>query len=47
LEFDAVICPEYGGAVFEGEMGKKILYLICTRALHRLYLIRENGGGAY
>lgn len=42
LEFDAVFVPEYGGAVFEGERGRRILYLMCTRALHRLYLI--NGG---
>ncbi|MCL2499747.1 MAG: UvrD-helicase domain-containing protein [Defluviitaleaceae bacterium] len=33
LEFDAVICPEYG------RIGGKLFYLICTRALHRLYLI--------
>jgi DNA helicase-2/ATP-dependent DNA helicase PcrA len=33
LEFDAVICPEYG------QIGGKLLYLICTRALHRLYLL--------
>jgi DNA helicase-2/ATP-dependent DNA helicase PcrA len=39
LEFDAVICPYYGDGVFEGEMGRKLLYLICTRALHRLYLV--------
>jgi DNA helicase-2/ATP-dependent DNA helicase PcrA len=42
LEFDAVICPEYGDAVFEGAMGRKLLYLICTRALHRLYLLRRS-----
>jgi DNA helicase-2/ATP-dependent DNA helicase PcrA len=40
LEFDAVICPDYGTDAFEGEMGRKLLYLICTRALHRLYLIK-------
>jgi len=39
LEFDAVICPEYGQAVFDGPFGKKMLYLTCTRALHSLYLI--------
>jgi len=39
LEFDAVICPEYGLEVFQGHMGRKLLYLICTRALHRLYLL--------
>jgi DNA helicase-2/ATP-dependent DNA helicase PcrA len=36
LEFDAVICPEYG------QIGGKLFYLICTRALHRLYLIRKS-----
>jgi len=39
LEFDGVICPEYGQDVFNGPLGRKMLYLICTRALHRLYLI--------
>jgi len=42
LEFDAVICPEYGQAVFEGHFGRKMLYLVCTRALHNLYLIRKR-----
>jgi len=41
LEFDAVICPEYGDTIFEGEFGRKMLYLICTRALHRLYLVNS------
>ena len=41
LEFDAVICPQYGQPVFEGTFGKKMLYLTCTRALHNLYLIKE------
>ncbi|MCL2364610.1 MAG: UvrD-helicase domain-containing protein [Defluviitaleaceae bacterium] len=36
LEFDAVICPEYGQLK---NIGGKMLYLICTRALHRLYLL--------
>ena len=36
LEFDAVICPEYGD-----DIADKVLYLICTRALHRLYLISK------
>ena len=40
LEFDAVICPEYGSAIFDGPLGRKMLYLICTRALHSLYLIK-------
>ena len=37
LEFDAVICPEYD------TLDHKLLYLICTRALHRLYLLRRPG----
>jgi len=40
LEFDAVICPEYGQDVFDGQFGQKMLYLTCTRALHQLYLIQ-------
>jgi len=39
LEFDAVICPHSDAQVFNGARGRKLLYLICTRALHRLYLI--------
>ena len=37
LEFDAVICPNYDA--FSTPAERKLLYLICTRALHRLYLI--------
>ena len=40
LEFDVVICPGYGSASFDGELGNRLMYLICTRALHRLYLLR-------
>ncbi|MCL2285961.1 MAG: UvrD-helicase domain-containing protein [Firmicutes bacterium] len=40
LEFDVVICPGYGSPGFEGELGSRLMYLICTRALHRLYLIK-------
>lgn len=39
LEFDAVICPNYNASVYEDDKGKKLLYLICTRALHKLYLL--------
>ncbi|MCL2422038.1 MAG: ATP-binding domain-containing protein, partial [Defluviitaleaceae bacterium] len=38
LEFDAVICPEYGSLT-----DQRLLYLICTRALHQLYLLRSTG----
>ncbi|MCL2461795.1 MAG: UvrD-helicase domain-containing protein [Defluviitaleaceae bacterium] len=38
LEFDAVIVPGYGELA--GEENKRILYLMCTRALHLLYLIK-------
>ena len=39
LEFDAVICPNYNSPIFEGEFGRRLMYLICTRALHGLYLV--------
>jgi len=39
LEFDCVICPGYGSKQFEGEQGRRLMYLICTRALHRLILV--------
>ena len=41
LEFDAVICPQYGQPVFDGPLGRKMLYLVCTRALHNLYLLQN------
>ena len=40
LEFDCVICPNYGSKKFEGELGNRLMYLICTRALHQLLLVR-------
>jgi len=42
LEFDVVICPGYGSTSFDGELGNRLMYLICTRALHRLYLFKEQ-----
>ena len=39
LEFDAVISPYYNTPIFESPKGQRLLYLICTRALHRLYLL--------
>jgi len=42
LEFDTVICPEYGSDSLKGEFGNRLMYLICTRALHRLYLVGER-----
>jgi len=40
LEFDCVICPHFGSEKFEGELGNRLMYLICTRALHRLILVK-------
>jgi DNA helicase-2/ATP-dependent DNA helicase PcrA len=37
LEFDTVICPAYAPPTTPRQ--RKLFYLICTRALHRLYLI--------
>jgi len=37
LEFDAVIVPDYKTLKASGD--KRVLYLMCTRALHLLYLI--------
>ena len=38
LEFDAVIVP-YREGEYSGAGGSKIMYLMCTRALHTLYLV--------
>ena len=43
LEFDAVICPDYKSSAFDTSKGQRLLYLICTRALHRLYLLSSSG----
>ena len=42
LEFDAVICPSYKGEALYSDLEKRFMYLICTRALHRLYLLEGN-----
>jgi len=42
LEFDAVICPGYKGESLYSDLDKRLMYLICTRALHRLYLVEGN-----
>jgi DNA helicase-2/ATP-dependent DNA helicase PcrA len=39
LEFDAVICPNFFTPTTPNQ--QKLMYLICTRALHRLYLIQR------
>ncbi|HDR29870.1 HelD family protein [Rhodovulum sp.] len=39
LEFDRVIIPDASEAVFSSEMDRNLLYVACTRAMHRLDLI--------
>ncbi len=39
LEFDRVIIPDASEAVFSTEMDRNLLYVACTRAMHRLSLI--------
>ncbi len=36
LEFDAVIIPDAGADRYPGERERRLLYMICTRALHEL-----------
>jgi DNA helicase-2/ATP-dependent DNA helicase PcrA len=40
LEFDAVICPAYKPP--QSLNKRKLMYLICTRALHRLFLVSAD-----
>jgi DNA helicase-2/ATP-dependent DNA helicase PcrA len=40
LEFDAVICPNFITPQTTNQ--RKLMYLICTRALHRLYLLHHE-----
>ena len=45
LEFDVVIAPEIKGeraSLFGEELVNRMMYLICTRAMHRLYLLQEK-----
>ncbi|MBW6507567.1 MAG: AAA family ATPase [Rhodobacteraceae bacterium] len=39
LEFDRVIIPDASEAVFATQMDRNLLYVACTRAMHRLDLI--------
>lgn len=39
LEFDCVILPDCSAAAFHTPQDKRILYLMCTRALHHLFLL--------
>ncbi len=39
LEFDRVIVPDASAAVYATEMDRNMLYVACTRAMHRLSLI--------
>ncbi|TVQ16839.1 MAG: helicase [Bacteroidetes bacterium] len=38
LEFDRVIVPQVTSANYKTEMDKGMLYIACTRAMHRLYV---------
>ncbi|MHC5372542.1 HelD family protein [Enterococcus sp. LJL120] len=42
LEFDSVIVVNAGDENYSGELGKHQLFVIATRALHELYLIRRR-----
>ncbi|MGI3213100.1 3'-5' exonuclease [Roseovarius tibetensis] len=39
LEFDRVLIPDASEAVFSTEMDRNLLYVACTRAMHRLEMI--------
>ena len=42
LEFDAVFICDVSAANYRNEADKRLLYIGCTRALHRLYLLWEG-----
>jgi DNA helicase-2/ATP-dependent DNA helicase PcrA len=42
LEFDAVFICDVNAANYRSEADKRLLYIGCTRALHRLYLLWEG-----
>jgi len=39
LEFDRVIIPDVSDRIFTTEMDRNLLYVVCTRAMHRLSLV--------
>ena len=41
LEYDTIIVVSDGG-VFDGEFGKNHLYIACTRAINKLYVIKKK-----
>jgi DNA helicase-2/ATP-dependent DNA helicase PcrA len=42
LEFDAVIIYDASSENYEGEELRKLMYTMCTRALHRLFIVYKN-----
>lgn len=47
LEFDRVIIPDASASVFSTEMDRNLLYVACTRAMHRLSLISVGSPSAF
>lgn len=47
LEFDKVIVPDASAANYRTEMDRNLLYVACTRAMHRLTLIAEGEPSAF
>lgn len=47
LEFDRVIIPDASEAIFSTEMDRNLLYVACTRAMHRLSLISVGTPSAF
>jgi DNA helicase-2/ATP-dependent DNA helicase PcrA len=43
LEFDEVIVPHVSTANYKSEIDKRMLYIACTRAMHKLTLTYEKG----
>ena len=42
LEFDTVIIPDVDAKNYVNDIDRQILYISCTRALHRLYLLHAG-----
>lgn len=39
LEFDRVVIPDASARVYQTDLDRKLLYVACTRAMHRLTVI--------
>ncbi|MEC5293345.1 3'-5' exonuclease [Aurantimonas sp. C2-6-R+9] len=47
LEFDRVLVPDASDAIYSTPMDRNLLYVACTRAMHRLTILVVGTPSAY